>query len=164
MPHNFLHLGLISMLFPGARIVHVRRNPLDTCLSCYFQSFSAGHSYAYDLHHLGHYYKDYERLMRHWPSVIDTPLLEVEYEDLVENQEHVTRTLLDFCGLDWDDRCLRFHETDRVAATPSYNQVRKPMYASSIGRWRNYATHLEPLRRILSDSGSAARPRDERLK
>lgn len=145
MPHNFLHLGLIQMLFPKARVIHIRRDPLDTCLSCYFQEFSASHSYAYDLTQLGEYYRQYERLMARWDEVLDLPVLHIRYEDLVDDQEGVTRRMVEFCGLEWDERVLRFHETRRNVATPSFDQVRQPMYRKSLQRWKNYEAHLAPL-------------------
>ncbi len=149
MPANFLHLGLIAQLFPGARIIHCIRDPMDTCLSCYFQNFVTI-SYSYDLSHLGFYYRQYERIMAHWRKALDIPMMEVRYEDLVENQEDISRALVDFCGLAWDERCLRFHQTRRVVATASYDQVRQPLYNRSVERWRHYERHLEPLRRALA--------------
>lgn len=149
MPHNFLHLGLIQILFPGARVIHVGRAPLDTCLSCYFQEFSTSHSYAYDLTLLGEYYRQYERLMAHWRKVLGLPMLEVRYEDLVDDQEGISRRMIEFCGLEWDDRVLRFHETQRNVATPSFDQVRQPMYRKSLQRWKNYESHLGPLIAVL---------------
>ena len=149
MPHNFLHLGLIQMLFPKARVIHIRRDPLDTCLSCYFQEFSASHSYAYDLTQLGAYYRQYERLMAHWEQVLDLPMLHIRYEDLVDDQEGVSRRMVEFCGLEWDNRVLRFHETRRNVATPSFDQVRQPMYRKSVQRWKNYEVHLDPLMQAL---------------
>lgn len=145
MPHNFLHLGLIEMLFPRARVIHVKRDPLDTCLSCYFQQFNDAHAYTHDLATLGKYYKLYEAMMRHWERALTLPLLEVRYESLVENQEIESRRLIAFCGLEWDERVLRFHETRRNVATPSFEQVRQPMYKKSVQRWRNYEPHIAPL-------------------
>ncbi len=149
MPTNFLHLGLIALLFPEARIIHCMRDPLDTCLSCYFQNFGPGLSFSYDLAHLGAYYREYQRLMAHWREVLNLSLLEVHYEDLVANQEQVSRNLLAFCNLEWDDRCLRFHEAPRLAATASYDQVRQPLYSRAVGRWRHYTDHLVPLQHAL---------------
>jgi tetratricopeptide (TPR) repeat protein len=150
MPSNFQHLGLIALLFPAARIIHCVRDPLDTCLSCYFQHFASLHPYAYDLGHLGSYYHHYQRLMQHWRSVIKLPMMEVRYEDLVADQEGVSRALVDFADLPWDERCLRFHETKRVVATASYDQVRQPLYQRSVGRWRHYQRFLEPLTHTLN--------------
>jgi tetratricopeptide (TPR) repeat protein len=146
MPHNFLGLGLIDMLFPGTRVIHVMRDPADTCLSIYFQQFNAFHPYACDLEELGIYYRQYERLMAHWRAVLRIPMMEVQYEELVANQEAITRKLIEFCELEWDERCLRFHEAERVTKTPSYDQVRRPMYKKSLARWKSYEQFLEPLR------------------
>lgn len=149
MPANFKHLGLIALLFPQARVIHCVRNPLDTCLSCYFHNFSSSNSYAYDLGHLGAYYRHYLRLMRHWEEVLEIPILKVEYEELVSDMENISRTMIEFCGLEWDERCLRFYDTKRVVATASYHQVRQPLYDHSVNRWKNYERHIEPLRRAL---------------
>ena len=149
LPGNFLHLGAVALLLPGARIVHCRRDALDTCLSCYFQNFHHTLPYAYDLDDLGRYYRQYTRLMAHWREVLPLPLLEVDYEDLIENQEAVSRRLVDFCGLDWEAACLAFHRTERAVQTASLSQVRRPIYRSSLARWRNYAAHLAPLRTAL---------------
>ena len=152
LPHNFLYLGVIQALFPNARVVHIRRNPMDTCLSCYLQDFSSGHAYAYDLTHLGRYYRAYKRVMEHWRRTLRVALMEIDYEDLIQDQERVSRALVAFCDLPWDDRCLRFHETRRTVTTPSYDQVRRPVYDSSIARWRNYEPWLGPLREALGEA------------
>ncbi len=145
MPHNFLHLGLISLLFPRARLIHCRRDPRDTCLSLYFIDFGPRHPFSYDLGQLGRYYRDYERLMAHWHAVLPISILDVPYEALVADQEGWSRQLVDFVGLPWDDRCLAFYETRRPVITSSAWQVRQPIYTSSIGRWRPYEEHLKPL-------------------
>jgi tetratricopeptide (TPR) repeat protein len=149
LPINFLNLGLISSMLPGARVVHCTRDPMDTCLSCYFQNFQGFVPFAYDLRELGVFYRAYQRLMAHWERVIEAPLQAVRYEQMVNDQERVTRELVAFAGLPWDDRCLRFHENRRVVLTSSNEQVRRPMYASSVERWRNYEKHLGPLREAL---------------
>lgn len=149
LPANFLHLGLIELLFPAARIIHCVRDPRDTCLSCYFQDFGARHAYSADLAHLGAYYRQYERLMAHWKTVIQLPFLEIRYENMVEDQETWSRRLLEFCGLPWDDRCLRFYESGRAVNTASYDQVRRPMYKTSAGKWKHYEPYLEPLLKAL---------------
>jgi tetratricopeptide (TPR) repeat protein len=145
MPVNFMHLGFIDLLFPNAHVIHCQRDPLDTCLSCYFQSFSGEHPYAYSLSDLGKYYRLYRKLMEHWKKVLRIPVYELSYESLVQNQEQETRKLLAFCGIEWNDACLDFHNTRRTVSTASYDQVRKPMYTKSIGRWRQYEQHLGPL-------------------
>ena len=145
LPTNFLHLGLIATLFPRARIIHCVRDPIDTCLSCFFQNFGNPHPFALDLRHLGQYYREYQRLMAHWASVLPVPLFELRYEELTADQEATSRRLITFCGLDWDERCLHFHDTPRVVRTASILQVRLPMYRSSVGRWKRYQRHLQPL-------------------
>ncbi len=151
MPTNFLHLGLIAALFPQARVVHCRRDPLDACVSCYLQHFH-GLNFTYDLTDLGIFYREYERLTAHWRAVLPLRLLEVSYEELVTNQEEVSRRMVSFCGLDWDERCLAFHENPRPVHTRSTLQVRRPIYASSVGRWKRYEKHLQPLREALTAS------------
>jgi Tfp pilus assembly protein PilF len=149
---NHLHLGLITRLFPGASLVYCRRDPLDTCVSCYFEPLvPAMHPYASDLGHLGAYHRLHDRLMRHWAAVMPDRLIEIRYEDLVADQESVTRRLLDACRLPWDDRCLQFHETKRDAGTLSYDQVRRPVYATSIGRAERFGELLDPLRAALGE-------------
>ena len=152
MPTNFRWLGLIYLLFPRARIIHMQRNPLDTCLSCYSKDFSGVHEYAYDLENLGHYYTQYLRLMAHWHRVIGTPILDVSYEKLVQDPETVCRRIVAYCDLRWDDRVLDFHGSDRLVRTASYRQVNKPLYRTSIGRWKRYESFLEPLVRRLGDN------------
>lgn len=148
-PLNFLCLGLIELLFPDARIIHCKRDPMDTCLSAYFQDFTRSHPYCYDLSNLGVFYREYRRLMQHWREVIKLPMLEVQYEELIADQETVSRRIIEFCDLDWDDRCLQFHKTKRYVTTASYDQVRQPLYKKSAGRWRNYERYLEPLSKTL---------------
>jgi tetratricopeptide (TPR) repeat protein len=156
MPGNFLQIGLIELLLPRARVIHIRRHAFDNCLSCYFQNFNQGHEYSYDLAMLGRVYRQYERIMDHWRNVTRVPFLEIRYEDLVTGQEDETRRLVEFCGLDWDPRCLRFHETRRVVRTASYDQVRRPIYRHSLGRHRNYDAWLGPLREALARSEPTA--------
>ncbi len=155
MPHNFISVGMIDMLFPAARIIHCVRDPIDTCLSIYFQHFNylfnTNHPYVHDLGDLAKYYRQYRRLMAHWKTVLRVPMMEVQYEHLVENQEAVTRSLIEFCELDWDDRCLRFHETGRFVKTVSYDQVRRPLYRKSVARWKHYEPFIGPLIAALQD-------------
>jgi len=150
MPHNFYLLGLMQLLFPGARIIHCQRDPLDTCLSIYFQDFNEEHKYAKDLYNTGTHYHQYQRLMQHWKQVITLPMLDLRYEDLVSDQANVTRRILEFCELDWDDRCLQFYSIKRVVHTPSHDQVRQPIYTKSIQRWRHYEHYLDDLKNGLA--------------
>src|SRR5262249_53012476 len=134
---NFLHLGLIVALFPKARIIHCRRDPLDVCLSCYFQNFNHV-NFAWSLEDIGRDYPAYEKLMAHWSRVLPTPIHEVRYEDLIHHQGPVSQDLLAYCGLDWHEQCLTFFRTRRVVRTASAVQVRQPISAQAIGRWKYY--------------------------
>lgn len=151
MPENYQHLVFIRMLFPDARIIHCLRNPMDTCLSCYFQQFSGYHDYAYKLEDLGKHYSEYKRLMNHYRDVDKIPFMEVQYEELVHNTEEITRQMIDYCNLEWDESCLHFYDSDRVVRTASYDQVNKPIYTGSIDKWKHYESHLEPLREALNN-------------
>lgn len=153
LPTNFLHLGLIALLLPGARIVHCRRDPRDIALSVYAQQFAEGHVWAYAFEDIAAFHSQYERLMTHWRAVLPRPLLELDYEELVRDPEPACRRLLAFCGLDWDPVCLEFHRHRRVVDTASNWQVRQPLYRSSVGRWRRYAPHLPELVGSLRRAG-----------
>jgi tetratricopeptide (TPR) repeat protein len=143
MPTNFMHLGLIALAFPHGRVIRCRRDPRDTCLSCYFQAFPTRPPFCNDLGDLAFYYGQYERVMAHWRRVLPFAMLDVQYEDLVQDQEQVSQQMVEFCGLDWDSRCLEFHKNPRTVQTSSSWQVRQPMYSRSIGRWKNYAKWLD---------------------
>ncbi|MGB8601802.1 MAG: tetratricopeptide repeat protein [Rhizomicrobium sp.] len=146
MPGNFRFIGLIRLALPGARIIHVRRDPRDICFSCYSILFKGKLNYTYDLGELGRRYKAYETLMDHWHAVLPPGvMLQVRYEDLVNNFEAEARRLLAFCGLDWDEHCRSFYNTERTVRTASATQVRQPLYTGSIGRWKDYADELTPL-------------------
>ena len=150
MSSNFLHLGLIHACLPNARIIHMRRHPIDTCLSVYFQSFLHSHRYANDLEDLAHYYGEYLRVMDHWRKTLPgESMLEISYEGLIEDQERWVRRMLEFIGLPWDPRCLEFHRTERTVLTSSKWQVRQPLNRSSIGRWRNYEPFIAPLMSLV---------------
>ncbi len=154
MPANFMHLGLIHAALPGARIIHMRRHPIDTCLSIYFQHFANTHPYANDLEDLTHYHGEYARLMSHWRGVLPAArFLEVDYEGLVADQEGSSRRMVEFLGLPWDPRCLEFQQTERVVITTSKWQVRQKIHSASAGRWHNYRQFIGPLQR-LSDGGT----------
>lgn len=153
MPHNFQAVGLIALMFPKARIIHTRRSPMDTCLSIWQQNFNDAHSYARNFHDLGHHYAQYLDLMEHWRQVLPGRMLEIDYEDTVENQEEMSRKLIDFVGLPWDEACLRPHEVKRTVLTASVWQVRQPVYKRSAGRWKNYEKHLTTLKDTLQSAG-----------
>ncbi len=146
MPSNFFHAGMIHLMLPKARIIHVRRDAADTCLSCYTKIFSAPQQFTYDLGELGSFHIAYQKLMAHWRAILPAPqFIEVQYEDFVADLENQSRRLIEFCGLEWDAACLRYAETKRVIRTASAAQVRKPIYHSSIGRAQRYRQYLEPL-------------------
>lgn len=152
MPGNFFMVGLIHLMLPNAKIVHVNRNPVDTCLSCFTRLFHHGQEQTYDLAELGQYYRQYRRLMDHWSSILPPgSFLDIHYEDLVADTEQQARRLLEYCGLTWDSACLNFHATKRKVRTASITQVRQPIYTSSVKRWRRYGKTLEPLLAALGD-------------
>ena len=163
MPLNVLGLELVELLLPGSRVVHCVRDPIDTCLSCYLTGFAAANEFSFDLGHLGAYYRDYRRLADHWKKVLSLPMLEVRYQDVVFDTEEEVRRMLDFLELPWDERCLNFYENPRRVATASEEQVRRPVYTSSVGRWKNYEKHLPELLQALGrrtgpgDGGAGAR-------
>lgn len=150
MPANFFAVGLIHLMLPNARIIHVNRNPLDTCLSCFTTLFNRKNEHTYDLAELGRYYADYARLMEHWRKVLpEGAFLDVRYEDVVADQEAQARRIIEYCGLGWDTACLDFHRNERAVSTASLAQVRQPIYRSSVERWRHYEKFLGPLREAL---------------
>jgi tetratricopeptide (TPR) repeat protein len=156
MPLNFLYAGLISRALPNARIICLRRNPLDTCLSNYRQLFATGfayYNYAYDLLETGQYFLEFDALARHWRESIVANYCEVSYEAIVEDTEAQARRLIDFCGLEWDPACLAFHKNAAPVATASSVQVRQPIYKTSINRWKNYERQIAPLRDLLTTAG-----------
>jgi tetratricopeptide (TPR) repeat protein len=152
LPNNFLYIGLIRLILPNARIIHTVRNPIDTCLSCYSTLFTSGQLFSYDLRELGRYYRGYNELMTHWRSVLAPgAMLDVVYEDVVDDLEGQARRLIDYCGLPWDNRCLDFHTTHRPVYTASAVQVRQPLFRGSIHRWRKFEAGLGPLLDELGD-------------
>jgi Tfp pilus assembly protein PilF len=145
-PENFCFTGLIHLVLPNARILHTRRDPVDTCLSCFSKLFAENHPYAYDLNELGRYYRAYEKLMDHWSGLLPKDvMLEVRYEEVVADLEGQARRIVAHCGLEWDAHCLDFHQTKRPVRTASATQVRQPIYKNSVGRWRAYEPYLGPL-------------------
>jgi tetratricopeptide (TPR) repeat protein len=145
-PLNSDFLGIIYSVFPNARVIYMQRDPIDTCLSCYFQHFLSSLNFTLDLSDLAHYYREHRRLMAHWRAVLPPGfILDVPYEQLVADQEGWSRKMLQFIGLEWDDRCLNFHESTRQVVTSSAWQVRQKIYSSSVARWRNYEKFIAPL-------------------
>jgi len=152
MPANFLYAGLIHAALPQARIIHLQRHPIDTCLSIYFQNFYNIGPYASDLQAMAHYYAQYLRIMEHWRAVLPpATLLEVPYESLVSDPEPWTRRMLDFVGVPWNSQCLEFHKVERPVITASRWQVRQKIHTQSIERWRRYEKYLSPLLTLLAD-------------
>lgn len=148
-PENFDFLGIIYSVFPNARVIYMQRDPIDTCLSCYFQQFLAGLNFTFDLSNLAHYYREHQRIMDHWRSVLPPGfILEVPYEELVGDTESWSHKMLDFIGLEWDARCLEFHTTKRQVVTASAWQVRQKIYKNSVARWRNYENFIGPLKAL----------------
>jgi tetratricopeptide (TPR) repeat protein len=150
MPANFRHVGLIHLALPHARIIHACRDPIDTCVSCFSILFVGDQPHTYDLGELGRYYAAYSAVMEHWREVLPAGvMLDVQYEDVVDDLEAQARRIIAHCGLPWEDSCLAFHETQRPVQTASAFQVRQPIYRGSVGRWRPYQDMLQPLLRAL---------------
>lgn len=149
MPDNSFRIGVLHLMLPQVKIIHCLRNPADTCLSCYQKLFAQGQSFSYDLKDLGRYYQLYHRMMQHWHAVLPGQILKVQYEDVVASQEEKAREILDFCGIEWDDACLNFYQSDRTVKTASAAQVRQPIYTTSVQRWRRYERQLAPLLEAL---------------
>ncbi|MHB1104274.1 MAG: sulfotransferase [Devosia sp.] len=151
MPHNFLYVGLIRLALPDAKIIHIRRDPVDNCLSIFKTSFARGHPYAYDLAELGRYHNLYRDLMAHWHQMLPGMIYDCDYEQLVHNQEAETRALLAHCGLEWNNACLNFHKTSRKVKTASIGQVHRQIYSSSVDLSRRYGDALAPLFEALNE-------------
>jgi tetratricopeptide (TPR) repeat protein len=149
MPNNFPGIGFLHLILPNAKVINARRHPLDSCMGCYKQLFYKGQSFTYDQFELGHYYLQYQRMMDHWHEVLPGKVLDMHYEEMVLDQEAQTRRLLEYCGLPWEDQCLRFYETERAINTASSEQVRQPIYKGAINFWKNYENHLGELISIL---------------
>jgi tetratricopeptide (TPR) repeat protein len=149
-PNKFAHVGLAHLILPDAIFINARRHPLDSCLGSYKQLFAKGQPFSYDLTDLAEFYIQYDRLMDHWHQVLPGKVLDVRYEDVVADLDTQVRRILDHCGLPFEDQCLRFHETDRAVQTASSEQVRRPIYSSSVNLWRHYEHHLQPTIDILA--------------
>ncbi len=152
MPGNFMHLGVIQTILPQAKIIHCKRSPLDTCLSCYSRNFGERWRLTTNFDDLAQYYKAYQELMHHWRSVLTHPILDVRYEDVIQHTEETVEKILSYCELPWDENCLRFYETKRDVKTASYIQVRQPIYTSALQRWRKYEKHLQPYLPLIGES------------
>jgi hypothetical protein len=149
MPNNFPHIGLIHLILPNARIIDTRRHPMASCFSAYKQLFATGQNFSYDLGDLGRYYANYAALMAHWDRVLPGVVLRVFYEETVRDTEAAVRRLLDYCGLPFEERCLRFYESERPVRTASSEQVRKPIYHAAVEHWRHFEPQLQELRIAL---------------
>ena len=152
MPNNFRHLGLIRMILPNAKIIDARRDAMDCCFSGFKQLFAEGQEFTYSLEDVGTYYRDYVTLMEHWDKVMPGWILRIQHEDVVDDLEGQVRRLLDFCGLPFEESCVEFHRTERAIRTASSEQVRQPIYRSSLAQWRHYETHLDPLKQALGSA------------
>ena len=149
MPNNFRHIGLINLILPNAKIIDARRHPMGCCFSAFKQLFHEGQEFSYGLKEVGTYYKDYVDLMDHWDKVLPGKVLRVQYEEVVADLETQVRRILDYCGLDFEDSCVSFYQTDRAVRTPSSEQVRQPIYKSGVEQWKNFEGNLDPLKQSL---------------
>ena len=152
LPTNFLHIGLIQAILPRARIIDARRHPLACCFSNFKQHFARGQNFSYDLQDLGRFYRDYVALMAHFDEVLPGRIHRVIYERIVDDPEGEVHRLLDYCGLPFDERCLRFYENERAVRTASSEQVRQPIFREGLSQWRNYEAWLDPLKDALGDA------------
>ena len=155
MPNNFMHVGLIRLILPNARVIDARREPMACCFSNFKQLFGEGQDFSYGLESMGRYYRDYVRLMDHWESALPGFVLRVQHEDVLEDLEGQVARLLEFCGLPFEEGCLRYWETERAIRTPSSEQVRQPIYRSGVDVWRNFEPWLDPLKQALGPELSA---------
>ena len=151
MPNNFMHIGLIHLIFPNAKIIDARRHPMACCFSCYKQLFADGQEFTYGQQEIARYYRGYVELMDHWDKVLPGKVLRIHYEQLVADLEGQVRRTLDFLGLPFEESCLNYYQTDRSIRTPSSEQVRKPIYQSGLEHWRHFEPYLDVLKRELAD-------------
>jgi len=145
LPHNFRHVGIIHKLFPEARVVQLHRDPQDVCLSIYSRGFAAGHNYANRWPDLAHFHSECERLMAHWSSMNSPRIMDLKYENLVENTDYYAKQLVEFCGFEWNESYLNFHQSTSNSFTFSEMQVRQPIDNQRVGRWQKYAQHVSEL-------------------
>ena len=151
MPNNFIHIGLIKTILPNAKIIDTRRDPMDTCFSCFKQFFARGQLFTYSLEDLGNYYTDYIRAMNHWHNVYGKDIYTVHYDNVINETEETIRELIDYCELPFEKECLEFYNSSRPVKTPSAEQVRQPIYKSGLNYWKNYEKHLKPLKKIIDE-------------
>ena len=151
LPTNFDKVGLIHKILPQAIIIDARRDPMDCGFSCYKQNFAGGHLFSFDLNNIGVYYQTYLKLMQHWNDVLPGKVFLAQYENTVSDTESSVRALLDHCGVEYEETCLRFFDNKRPVRTASSEQVRQPIYSKGVGYWRNFERHLEPLRAALKN-------------
>ncbi len=149
MPNNFLHVGLIHLILPNAKIIDARRHPMAACFSGFTQLFARGQRFTYGLTNIGSYYRDYVAVMDHWDLVLPGRVLLVQYEDVVADAEAQIRRILDYCDLPFEEACLQFHQTERAVRTASSEQVRQPIYSGALEHWRNFESHLDELKDSL---------------
>jgi hypothetical protein len=154
LPANFMHIGMIHLMFPNAKIIHAMRDPMDSCFSNYSRLFNKNNlAFSYDLKALGKYYNRYDALMEHWHALLPAgAILDCRYEEMVENTEYEAKRVLEYIGLPWDEQCLDFHKNKRRVKTASQAQVQKPIYKSSVARWKPYEAHLDSLRKLIDQS------------
>jgi hypothetical protein len=145
MPNNFVHIGLIKLILPNAKIIDARRNPMDACFSCFKQYFAKGQHFTYDLDDIARYYKDYLRLMDFWNELFPGEIFTINYEDIINNTNKKIRELLNFCNVEFENSCLDFHKSKRPVKTASSEQVRQPMYKTGLDYWKNYRNNLDIL-------------------
>jgi len=151
MPNNFIHIGLIKTILPNAKIIDTRRDPMDTCFSCFKQFFARGQLFTYCLEDLGNYYTDYIRAMNHWHNVYGKDIYTIHYDNVINKTEETIRELIDYCELPFEKECLEFYNSSRPVKTPSAEQVRQPIYKSGLNYWKNYEKHLLPLKKIIDE-------------
>ncbi len=151
MPNNFIHIGLIKTILPNAKIIDTRRDPMDTCFSCYKQFFARGQLFTYSLEDLGNYYTDYVKAMNHWHNIYGKDIYTVHYDNVINKTEETIRELIDYCNLPFEKECLEFYKSSRPVKTPSAEQVRQPIYKSGLNYWKNYEKHLLPLKKIIDE-------------
>ena len=149
MPNNFIHIGLIQLILPNAKIIDARRNPMDCSFSCYKQLFGSGQGFTYSFNRISNYYLDYLEIMDHWDEVLPGKIHRVQYENMINNTEEEIRKLLDYCGVTFENACLNFFDNKRAVRTPSSEQVRQPIYNSSVKHWENFEPYLEDLKKVF---------------